>query len=506
MVDLSGILANAQAGMAFALSAEGLKYCFIGVFLGTVVGVLPGIGTMATIALLMPLTLYLDPKLGLIMLAGIYYGAAYGGSTAAILLNIPGTANSAVSCIDGYPMAQQGRAGVALFMTTIASLFGSMFGVIILVVFAYTISGVALLFGPQEYFALILLGLVAVAFMSDAPALRTYGAIILGILLGLIGADVNTGAVRFSFGLRELYDGLSIVAVAIGLFGLPELIRNARDGRINSYGGQPITFASMLPTRDDWRRSLPAMVRGSGVGSFFGILPGTGSLIASFMAYTVERRSSRTPERFGKGAIEGISAPEAANNAAIQTAFVPTLTLGIPGDAVMALMLGMLLMHGITPGPSLLQNDPLMFWGLVASFLVGNAILLVLNLPLIGLWIKLVSAPYRYLAPFILALVCIGVYIVGYQKLDILVVMLFGALGLVFFHSRIEPAPVILGFVLGPMIEEHFRRSLLISRGDFMVFVERPISGTILAICAVLVLLKMRDGLRRRRAAARMDP
>ena len=498
MVDLTGVLGNAQAGLALALSPQGLQYCFLGVLLGTVVGVLPGIGTMATIAILMPLTLYLDPTLGLIMLAGIYYGAAYGGSTAAILLNIPGTANAAVTCLDGYPMAQSGRAGIALFTTTIASLFGSLIGVVVLIVFAYTISGVALLFGPQEYFALILLGLIAVTFMSDAPPLRTYGAILVGILLGLVGADVNTGAIRFAFGVPELYDGLSIVAVAIGLFGLPELIRNARDGQVNRFSGQPITFASMLPARRDWREATPAMARGSGVGAFFGILPGTGSLIASFMAYAVERRTARDRSRFGKGAIQGIAAPESANNAAIQTAFVPTLTLGIPGDAVMALMLGMLLMHGITPGPNLLQNDPLMFWGLVASFLVGNLILLFLNLPLIGLWIRLVSVPYQYLAPLILVLICIGVYTIGYNRLDILFVMAFGALGLFFYYTRIEPAPVILGFVLGPMIEEHFRRSLLISRGDFTTFVDRPIAGTLIAIAALLIAIRLYERLRRR--------
>ncbi|MEC8667224.1 MAG: tripartite tricarboxylate transporter permease [Pseudomonadota bacterium] len=482
------LLQNIALGLSVAFSLEGLLYCFIGVFLGTLVGVLPGIGIMATLAMLMPITFHLDPNYALIMLGGIYYGASYGGSTASILMNLPGTATSAVTGLDGYPMAKQGRAGQALFMTAIASFVGSIVGVILLAGFSVPLARVALRFGPHEYVALMLLGLIAASVIGSGRSIRSLIAVSLGLALGLVGLDLNSGVARFTFGQTVLFDGLPLVAVAIGLFGLPEIIASAGRAQTPKVESDKIRLRDMLPTREDWRRSAMPMARGSGIGAFFGALPGTGGLVATFVSYAVERKMSKHPEQFGKGAIEGIAAPESANNAAVQSAFIPTLSLGIPGDPVMAIMLGVMMVHGILPGPTVIQDSPDLFWGLIVSFVVGNIMLLVLNLPLVGMWVKLLAIPYNYLFPVIVAFTCIGIYSVNYQIVDVFVLLAFGFLGLGMRALNFEVAPLLLGFVLGPMIEEYFRRSLIVSRGDLGSFFDRPIAGTILVITAAIVV------------------
>ncbi|MEQ5869055.1 tripartite tricarboxylate transporter permease [Sagittula sp. NFXS13] len=482
------LFSNIALGLTVAVSLSGLFYCFLGVFLGTLVGVLPGIGIMATLAMLMPITFHLEPTLALIMLGGIYYGASYGGSTASILMNLPGTATSAVTGLDGYPMAQQGRAGQALFMTAIASFVGSIFGVILLAGFSVPLSRVALRFGPHEYVALMLLGLIAASVIGSGRSLRSLVSVSLGLALGLIGLDLNSGVARFTFGQTVLFDGLPLVAVAIGLFGLPEIIASAGRKEIPRVHEGKIRLREMLPTREDWKRSIMPMARGSGIGGFFGALPGTGGLVATFVSYAVERRVSKHPEEFGNGAIEGVAAPEAANNSAVQAAFIPTLSLGIPGDPVMAIMLGVMMVHGIIPGPTVIQDSPDLFWGLVVSFVIGNLMLLVLNLPLVGMWVRILKIPYNLLFPVIVAFTCIGIYSVNYQVVDVFVLLGFGFLGLGMRALNFEVAPLLLGFVLGPMIEEYFRRALIVSRGDIGSFADRPIAASILAITfAILV-------------------
>lgn len=479
---MNELLSNIALGFSIASSYEGLLYCFIGVFLGTVVGVLPGIGIMATMAMLMPITYHIDPTFGLIMLAGIYYGADFGGSTAAILMNMPGTAVSAVTGLEGYPMALKGRAGPALFMKAIASFVGTMFGVVLLAGFSAPLARVALKFGPQEYVALMALGLVSASVIGNGRAIRSLAAVTLGLALGLIGLDLNSGVARFTFGLTEFYDGLPLVAVAIGLFGLPEIISNAGKANLPKLTDTKVRLKDMMPTREDWRRSTMPMARGSVFGGFFGALPGTGGLVATFVAYAVERKVSRHPEEFGHGVIEGVAAPEAANNASVQSAFIPTLSLGIPGDPVMAIMLGVMMIHGIVPGPTVIQEKPDLFWGLVVSFVIGSVMLLILNLPLIGMWVKLLKIPYNLLFPVIVAFTCIGIYSVNYQMMDVFVLLAFGFLGVGMKALNFEVAPLLLGFVLGPMIEIYFRRATAVSNGDLMTFVERPIAATILAI------------------------
>ncbi|KAA2315099.1 tripartite tricarboxylate transporter permease [Pseudooceanicola sediminis] len=485
---MSTLINDLALGLSVAASVGGLLYCFLGVFLGTVIGVLPGIGIMATLAMLMPITYHIDPNYALIMLGGIYYGASYGGSTASILMNLPGTATSAVTGLDGYPMAQQGRAGQALFMTAIASFVGSLFGVLLLVTLSVPLSRVALKFGPQEYVALMALGLIAASVIGSGRTVRSLASVSLGLALGLIGLDLNSGVARFTFGQTVLFDGLPLVAVAIGLFGLPEIIANAGRTTTPKVNQDKIRLRDMLPTRSDWRRSGMPMVRGSGIGAFFGALPGTGGLVATFVSYAVEARCSRHPEEFGKGAIEGVVAPEAANNAAVQAAFIPTLSLGIPGDPVMAIMLGVMMVHGILPGPDVIQTSPDLFWGLIVSFVIGNLMLLVLNLPLVGLWVRMLRIPYTLLFPVIVALTCIGIYSVNYQVTDVFVLLAFGFLGLGMKALRFEVAPLLLGFVLGPMIEEYFRRALIVSGGDMMSFLDRPIAGTITVITGALLV------------------
>jgi putative tricarboxylic transport membrane protein len=496
---------NLALGAETAFSWNALLYCFIGVTVGTLIGVLPGIGPMATIAMLLPLTFHLPPTEAMIMLAGIYYGAQYGGSTASILLRIPGTAQSAVTTLDGYPMAQQGRAGVALFITTVASFVGSFIGILILAGFAPMLASIAQQFQAPEYFALMVLGLLAAAVLGQGSPVRGIMMVVLGLLLGIVGTDLNTGAYRFVFGLPQLGDGIGLVAIAMGLFGVSEVIANA--GRKTPVASAtPINWRSMIPTRDDIRRSWGAMLRGTAIGAGFGTLPGTGASIASFVSYAVEKRIARDPSRFGKGAIEGVTSPEAANNSAVQTAFIPTLTLGLPGDAVMALMLGALIIHGIIPGPGLIEEHPSLFWGLVVSFLIGNVMLVILNLPLIGLWIGILRIPYRILYPAILVFVCMGVYSVNNSIFDIYLVLFFGFIGYGMRLLRFEPAPLMLGFILGPLMEEYLRRALAVSRGDMMVFIERPVSAGFLAAAAILLAAIIRSDLRRRKIPRLGEP
>ncbi|MCI5074126.1 tripartite tricarboxylate transporter permease [Oricola sp.] len=496
------MMSDLALGFATAFSLQNLLYCFIGVFLGTFIGVLPGIGSIAAISLLLPVTFYLDPTTALVMLAGVYYGAEYGGSTAAILLNLPGTPSSAVACLDGYPLAQQGRAGVALFMTTIASFVGGVIGIIVLMAFGPLLASVALKFGPAEYVAIMVLGLIGAATIAQGSPVKGIAMVVIGITLGTVGIDVNTGTPRFTFGYAELNSGVNLIALAMGLFGVTEVIASIRQGG-KSEVSRKISLRSMIPTRADWRVSALPILRGTGVGVLFGTLPGTGQTMSSFMTYALEKRLSRHPERFGNGAVEGVSAPEAANNASSQTAFIPTLTLGIPGSASMALILGAMMIHGITPGPVMLDRHPEVFWGLIASFWIGNVILLLLNIPLIGLWVRFLQIPYQFLYPLIVVLICIGTYSVNNSVFDVVLVFLLGGVGYVLRLWDFQPAPLVIGYILGPMIEENFRRVLTISGGDFSEFVTRPISGSVLAISAILLVWGIASSFRngRRREA-----
>lgn len=481
------ILNGLLLGLDAALQPTTLLYCFIGVFLGTLIGVLPGIGALAAISLLLPITYHIPPTAAIVMLAGVYYGAQYGGSTASILLNLPGTPSSAVACLDGYPMAKQGRAGVALFMTTIASFVGSMLGILALILFSPAIAEIGLDFGAAEYFAMMLVGLIAASTLATGSPSKGLSMVVLGLLIGNIGTDINSGVSRFNFDIPSLMDGINLVALAMGLFGVAEVISSINISRENEVK-EKITMRTMMPTRQDVRESIMPMLRGTGIGSFFGALPGTGASIASFMAYAVEKKVAKDPSRFGHGAIEGITAPEAANNAASQTAFVPTLSLGIPGDAVMALMLGALIIHGIQPGPLLMTQQPELFWGLIVSFGIGNIMLMVLNLPMIGLWVAILRIPYSVLYPAILVFISLGVYSVNNNSFDILIVAVIGVLGYAMALLKFDAAPLLLGFVLGPLMEENLRRALLLSRGDLATFIDRPISAGILAFGAALVL------------------
>lgn len=481
------LLSNLALGFATAATLYNLTYCFVGVFLGTFIGVLPGVGPLAAVAMLLPVSFYLPPETALVMLAGVYYGAEYGGSIASILLNIPGTPSASVTCLDGYPMARDGRAGVALFSTAIASFFGAIFGVVVMVLLSPVLAEFALLFGPAEYFAVMVLGLVAASVVSTSGAMRGVMMVCLGILLGTVGVDINSGETRFVAGMPELRDGVSLVVVAMGLFGVSEVMVSAR-GATRSYATERISMSKFLPTRAEWLRSIGPALRGSAVGSFFGTLPGTGQTVASFVGYALEKRISPRGDKFGTGQIEGVVVPEAANNAAAQTAFIPTLTLGIPGSSTMALMLGALMIHGITPGPRLISEHPELFWGLIVSFLFGNLFLLILNIPLIGLWVRLLRVPHYYLYPSVVVLICVGVYSIDNSIFDIWATLAFGLLGYVLRLFRFEPAPLLIGFVLGPMMEEFFRRAMLLSRGDPMVFLESPGSAALLGIAILLFL------------------
>jgi len=492
MTITEGLLVGLQA----AMQPNILMYCFIGVFLGTLIGVLPGIGALAAISLLLPVTYHMDAATSIVMLAGVYYGAEYGGSTASILLNLPGTASNAVTCLDGHPMAKQGRAGVALFTTTIASFIGGIFGILALIIFAPYITAIGLKFGPTEYFSMMLLGLIAASTLASGSPAKGLAMVVLGLLLGTAGSDVNSGIIRFDFNIPELADGINLVALAMGLFGVAEIISSITRTR-NAKSSEKITMRSMIPTKEDVKASAMPILRGSGVGGFFGALPGTGASIAAFMSYALEKKLAKDPSRFGKGAIEGIASPEAANNSAVQCAFIPTLTLGIPGSATMAIMLGALIIHGIQPGPMLVVEQPTLFWGLIVSFFIGNVMLMILNIPLIGVWVSILRIPYHVLYPAILVFIALGVYSVQNNASDILMVGLIGLLGYGMYVLRFEAAPLLLGFVLGPLMEENLRRALLLSYGDLTTFVTNPISAWILATSALILLWSLWGVLRR---------
>lgn len=489
---LNAFVQHLSIGASEALTWANLWYCFIGVFLGTLVGVLPGLGSLVTISLLLPVTYHLPPTSALIMLAGVYFGADYGGGTTSILLGVPGHPASAVDVLDGYPMTKQGRGGVALFMKCIASFWGSSVGIVLLMMFAPLLASAALNFGPPEYFSLMLLGLVAASTIGEGSPITGLAMMVVGLLLSLVGTDVNSGVERFTFGFIDLSDGIGLIVVAMGVFAVTEVIRSAGSPAISAVK-QKFGLRDQLPTRSDWRKSWGAMLRGSGIGAFFGSLPGTGGGMATFLAYAVEKRVSKTPEQFGKGAIEGIAAPEACNNAGVGTAFIPTLTLGIPGDAIMALLLAGLVVQGIQPGPMVMSTNPELFWGLIVSFWVGNVLLVILNIPFIGVWVRMLSIPYHVLFPGILLFTCIGVFSTNYNTFDLYTLLIFGVFGYVSWLLKLEVVPLILGLILGRPIEENFRRSMLIFDGNMSVFIERPISATALAVTGVLFLWSVKS-------------
>jgi Uncharacterized protein conserved in bacteria len=494
------IISGFGHGLMVALQPENLLYCFLGVTLGTFIGVLPGIGSMAAIAMILPLTFYLDPTSALVMIAGVYYGAEYGGSIASILMNIPGTPSSSITCIDGYPMAREGRAGVALFASAIASFGGGMIGMVVMAVLSPMLAQLALSFGPTEYFAVILLGLVAASAVSNGSPIKGVAMVAAGLMLGTIGVDITTGAERFTLGIPEMRDGVSLVIVAMGLFGVGELIVSIKANASGAHQNK-IDYNQFYPSRAEWKAMFAPILRGGGIGSFFGALPGTGQTVASAVAYAVEKKVSPNRARFGKGAVEGVAVPESANNSATQTAFIPTLTLGVPGSASMALVIGALMIHGIVPGPRLLVEHSDLFWGLVASFLIGNILLLILNIPLIGLWVKLLQIPYKYMYPTIIVLICLGVYSINNNVFDIWLTLIFGWAGYLLRLFRFEPAPLLIGFVLGPMMEEQLRRAMLLSRGDASVFLTRPISGVLIAVTLALLVWSITSALRNQRRA-----
>jgi putative tricarboxylic transport membrane protein len=482
------LINNLALGFSTALSLANLAYAFAGVLIGTLIGVLPGIGPIATLAMLLPTTYALEPTSALIMLAGIYYGAQYGGSTTAILVNLPGESSSVVTCIDGYQMARRGRAGAALATAALGSFFAGTVGTLILASLAGPMVELAFKFGPAEYFSLMVLGLIGAVVLASGSLIKAIAMIVLGLLLGLVGTDVNSGVARFNFDVPELADGIGFVAVAMGVFGFAEIIANLE------HKGERQVFTDkvgrLLPTFAEFKEAVPAVLRGTGLGSVLGVLPGGGALLAAFAAYTVEKKITRNPAiPFGQGNIRGVAAPESANNAGAQTSFIPMLTLGIPPNAVMALMVGAMTIHNIQPGPQVMTSNPSLFWGLIASMWIGNLMLVILNLPLIGIWVQLLKVPYRLLYPAILVFCCIGVYSINNNAFDVSMTAAFGLLGYLFFKLRCEPAPLILGFILGPMMEENLRRAMLLSRGDPTVFFTRPLSLGLLLMAAALIVV-----------------
>ncbi len=497
------LFTNIALGFERALSLDALLFCFFGVTIGTFVGVLPGVGAMAAVALCLPITFYMDPTVALIMLAGIFYGAQYGSSTASILLNVPGTVTSAVTCLDGYPMAQQGKAGVALFMVTITSFIGGSIAIVLMMLFTPAVAAFALKFSSAEYFMIMALGLITAATIAPGSPLKSLIMVVVGLALGTVGTDSASGAMRFTFGILELSDGVSLVAIAMGLFGVAEIISSIGRDSGKPIDAKHVTFKSMLPSKAELKASVMPTLRGTGIGALIGALPGAGATVATFMAYAAEKKVAKDPSRFGKGAIEGVVAPEAANNSAVQAAFMPTLSLGIPGDALMAFLLGAMMIHGIVPGPRFLVDQPVMFWGLVASFWIGNVFLLILNIPLIGVWVRILTIPYKVLYPTMLFFICIGVFAINFQVFDVIAVLFFGFMGFIMIKFGYPPAPILLGFVLGPMMEEHFGRALLMSRGSFSIFWERPISAVLLVITLVMLVLSAKSVIQHVRSGTR---
>src|SRR5580698_6149565 len=486
---MAELFSNLALGFGVAFTPIILLLCLIGALVGTLVGVLPGIGTIATVAMLLPITFGLPPVGALIMLAGIYYGAQYGGSTTSILVNIPGEATSVVTTLDGFQMAKQGRAGPALAIAAIGSFIAGCVATVLIAVLGAPLTKLALAFGPAEYFSLMILGLIFAVVLAKGSVLKAIAMIVFGILMSMVGSDIETGASRMAFNIPELADGLGFATVAIGVFGFAEIIRNLDAGAEMDRELVQEKVTGLMPTRKDLIDSAPAIIRGTILGSILGILPGGGAVIASFAAYTLEKKIAKDPSRFGRGAIEGVAAPESANNAAAQTSFIPLLTLGIPSNAVMALMIGAMTIHGIVPGPQVMTERPELFWGMIASMWIGNLMLVILNLPLIGIWVKLLSVPYRLLFPAIMAFSAIGIYSVNNSSFEIYLTALFGVLGFVWSNLGFPPAPLLLGFVLGPMMEENLRRAMLMAKGDPSVFVTRPISLAFIVITAIIVVV-----------------
>jgi len=479
---------NLFYGFSVAVSFQNLAYCLLGVSVGTLIGVLPGIGPLGTIAMLVPLTFNVPPVSALIMLAGIYYGAQYGGSTTAILVNLPGETSSVVTCIDGYQMARQGRAGPALAIAAIGSFFAGSVGTLLIALAGPPLADIALTFDAADYFSLMLMGLVAAAVLASSDMMKSISMVAVGLLLGIVGTDVNSGVHRFTFEVNELADGIGFIVVAVGVFAISEIIANLGDPESRTVFESKV--AGLMPSLDDLKRSFGPILRGTGLGAFFGVLPGTGPAIASFASYMMEKKLARDPSRFGKGAIEGVAGPESANNADAQCKFIPMLTLGLPASGVMAMMLGALTIYGIQPGPEVMSQRPELFWGLIASMWIGNLMLVVLNLPMIGIWVKLLKVPYRLLFPAIMAFSAIGIYSVNNSSFEIYLTALFAIVGFIWMKLGCSPAPMLLGFVLGPMMEENLRRAMLTSKGDLSVFITRPISLAFL-IATVLILLAM---------------
>jgi TctA family transporter len=479
------LLSDIALGFGVAFSPVNLLFCFVGALLGTLIGVLPGIGPLGAIAMLLPITFQFEPVTALIMLAGIYYGAQYGGSTTSILVNLPGETSSVVTCLDGHQMARNGRGGAALAIAALGSFFAGSVATLLVAVASPPLARLGTLFQAPDYFSLMVLGLVGAVVLAHGSIAKAIGMILLGLLLGLVGTDLNTGRQRYTFGIPELSDGIGFVTLAMGLFGVAQVLVNLEQ---HAMPRATATVGSLWPSREELRRSVPATLRGTAIGSLLGVLPGGGAILASFAAYALEKKVSREPARFGKGAVEGVAAPESANNAGAQTSFIPMLTLGIPSNALMALLVGAMSIFGVVPGPRIVEEQPQLFWGLVASMWIGNAMLLVINLPLIGLWVQLLRIPYRLLYPLILLLCCIGVYALNGSALEVGLMIGFGLLGYALLKLGFEPAPMLLGFVLGPLMEENLRRALAVSRGDASVFFTRPISATLLAVSLLLLL------------------
>lgn len=484
---MTELLSNLLVGFQNALTVANLGYCFLGVLIGTLVGVLPGLGPVATLALLLPLTYALDPTAAVIMLAGIYYGSQYGGSTTAILMNIPGEAASLVTCIDGHKLAQRGRAGSALGVAAIASFLAGTVATLLIALASPLLSEVALYFGATEYFSLMVLGLVGAVALSNGDILKAIAMVITGLLLGLVGTDINTGELRFTLDTLTLQDGIDFAVISMGFYGVAEILKNLQ-AMVATGSVSTLQVTSVWPEKKDITASLASMTRGTLLGSLMGLLPGGGAMLSSFAAYTIEKRLKKPGETpVGEGNIRAVAAPEAANNAGAQTSFIPMLTLGIPSNAVMALLMGALIIQNITPGPQVIHTNPDLFWGLIVSMWIGNLFLVILNLPLVGLWVQILKIPYRFLYPAIMAICAIGVYSINYNTYDIVLMAAFALLGYIFYQLRCEPAPLILGFVLGPMMEENLRRAMLLSRGDASVFFTSPISAVLL-LTAVMLL------------------
>lgn len=491
------LFTNLALGFSVALTLKNIFFCFIGCFIGTLIGVLPGVGPIATIAMLLPITFGLDPVSALIMLAGIYYGAQYGGSTTAILVNIPGEATAVVTTLDGHQMAKQGRAGVALGMAAIGSFIAGSFATILIAALGAPLTGLALLFGPAEYFSLMVMGLCFSVVLARGSILKAVAMVIVGLLLSTIGTDLETGQERMTFGFPPLSDGLDFAVLAMGVFGFAEVIRNLENPETRDVVRKAV--GRLLPNLSELRQSAAPIARGTGIGAALGILPGNGAVLGPFASYTIEKKLAKDPSRFGRGAIEGVAGPESANNAGAQTAFIPLLTLGIPPNAVMALMVGAMTIHGIIPGPQVMTKNPDLFWGMIASMWIGNLMLLIINLPLIGLWVKLLNVPYRLMFPAILLFCCIGIYSINNQPMDVAFTAFFGLVGYLLIKLGFEPAPMLLGFVLGRLMEEKLRQALIISRGSFMTFIERPISAGLLVVAVIIMIVAVMPSISKKR-------